>query len=87
TEAFARDDMLAAAWLSVKVAALATLLAVLLGTAAAGALYRRNFFGKEAITFALILPIALPGIITGIALLSAFKTANLDLGFWTIAVG
>jgi putative spermidine/putrescine transport system permease protein len=71
----------------VKVAALATLLAVLLGTAAAGALYRRNFFGKEAITFALILPIALPGIITGIALLSAFKTANLDLGFWTIAVG
>ncbi|WP_321936308.1 ABC transporter permease [Paraburkholderia sp. J8-2] len=86
-DAFARDDMLDAAWLSIKVAALATLLAMTLGTAAAGALYRRNFFGKEAITFALILPIALPGIVTGIALLSAFKTANLDLGFWTIAVG
>lgn len=85
--AFARDDMLSAAWLSIKVAALATLLALVLGTSAAGALYRRKFFGKEAITFMMILPIALPGIVTGIALLSAFKTAKLDLGFCTIAVG
>ncbi len=86
-DAWARDDMLAAAWLSVKVALLATLLALVLGTLASLALYRRRFAGKEAITFMLILPIALPGIVTGIALLSAFKAANLDTGFWTIAIG
>jgi putative spermidine/putrescine transport system permease protein len=86
-DAFARDDMLSSAWLSIKVATLATLLALILGTLAAAALYRRNFFGKESITLILILPIALPGIITGLALLSAFKIANLDPGFWTIAIG
>ncbi|WP_322085705.1 ABC transporter permease [Burkholderia sp. BCC1999] len=87
SDALARDDMLAAAWLSIKVALLATLLALVLGTLASLALYRRHFVGKEAITFMLILPIALPGIVTGIALLSAFKAANLDTGFWTIAIG
>ncbi|SOE73216.1 ABC-type spermidine/putrescine transport system, permease component II [Burkholderia sp. OK233] len=87
SDAFARDDMLTSAWLSIKVATLATLLALILGTLAAAALYRRNFFGKESITLVLILPIALPGIITGIALLSAFKIANVAPGFWTIAIG
>jgi putative spermidine/putrescine transport system permease protein len=86
-DAWARDDMLMAAWLSIRVAVLATLLALVLGTLASLALYRRRFFGKEAVTFALILPIALPGIITGIALLAAFQTAHLDMGFWTIAIG
>ena len=49
---------------------------MVLGTLAAAALYRREFFGKEGITLLFILPIALPGIITGIALLSAFKTGR-----------
>jgi putative spermidine/putrescine transport system permease protein len=44
-------------------------------------------FGKDAITMMLILPIALPGIITGIALLSAFRLADITPGFWTIAIG
>jgi putative spermidine/putrescine transport system permease protein len=72
---------------SLEVAALATLFALLLGTMAAGALYRRNFFGKEAITLLFILPIALPGIVTGIALNNAFRTVfGWELGFLTIVV-
>lgn len=85
--AFARDDVLAAIGLSLRLAALATVLALLLGTLAAAALYRRDFLGKDAITMMLILPIALPGIITGIALLSAFRLADITPGFWTIAIG
>jgi putative spermidine/putrescine transport system permease protein len=84
--AFARDDVISAIILSLKVATVATLLALVMGTMAAAALYRRNFFGKEAITTMLILPIALPGIITGIALLSAMSILNIDPGFWTIVV-
>jgi putative spermidine/putrescine transport system permease protein len=86
-EALARPDVLAAIWLSIKVASLATAVALLLGTMAAAALYRRDFFGKEAITLMLILPIALPGILTGIALLSAFRLADVPSSFWTIAIG
>jgi putative spermidine/putrescine transport system permease protein len=84
--AFARDDVLSAIELSLKIAIVATLLAIIMGTMAAAALYRRNFFGKEAITTMLILPIALPGIITGIALLSAMNILEIDPGFWTIVV-
>ena len=84
--AFARDDVISAILLSLKVATVATFLALIMGTMAAAALYRRNFFGKEAITTMLILPIALPGIITGIALLSAMSLLNIELGFWTIVV-
>lgn len=85
--AWAREDVFQALWLSVKVATLATLGALVLGTMAAAALYRKDFFGKESITLMLILPIALPGIITGIALLSAFKLAEVTPNFWTIAMG
>lgn len=84
---FANPEVLSAIWLSVRVALAATAAALLLGTMAAGALYRRTFPGKEAITLMLILPIALPGIITGIALLSAFRLGGITPGFWTIAVG
>ncbi|MBD9516754.1 MULTISPECIES: ABC transporter permease [Pseudomonas] len=85
--AFQRGDVLDAIWLSVKIACVATLIAMVLGTLAAGALYRRDFFGKESISLMLILPIALPGIITGIALLSAFKTLGIEPGFLTIVIG
>lgn len=84
--AFAREDVMSAIWLSLKVATVATFLALIMGTMAAAALYRRNFFGKEAITTMLILPIALPGIITGIALLSAMNILGIEPGFWTIVV-
>jgi putative spermidine/putrescine transport system permease protein len=85
--AAAREDIIAAIKLSLQVAAAATLVALLLGTLLAGALYRRSFFGKDALNLMVILPIALPGIITGIALLSAFKLGDVTPGFWTIAVG
>jgi putative spermidine/putrescine transport system permease protein len=85
--AFARQDIWAALRLSLSVASAATLLALLLGTLAAFALVRWRFKGREALTLLLVLPIALPGIITGIALLSAIKLANLSAGFWTIVTG
>ncbi len=85
--AAARDDVVRAILLSVRIAAVATVAALLLGSAAALALARRPFPGKDAITLIFILPIALPGIITGIALLSAFRLGHVNPGFWTIAVG
>jgi putative spermidine/putrescine transport system permease protein len=65
----------------------ATLAALALGTLAAAAVYRSRFFGSEAISFLLVLPIALPGIVTGIALRSALGLAALDFSFWTIVIG
>jgi putative spermidine/putrescine transport system permease protein len=59
--------------LSVRVGLVATVLALLLGSAVAYALYKFTFYGREAISFLLVLPLALPGIITGIALNSFFS--------------
>ena len=86
-EAWARDDVRSAIGLSLKIASLATVIAMVLGTLAAAALHKREFFGKDGITLLFILPIALPGIVTGIALLSAFKLAGLEPSVWTIMVG
>jgi putative spermidine/putrescine transport system permease protein len=85
--AFSRPDVLDAITLSLQVAMIATLIAMVLGTLASLALYRRDFFGKDAISLVLILPIALPGIITGLALLAAFKTLGIEPGMFTIIVG
>ena len=85
--AFSRPDVLEAIKLSLQVAAIATLIAMVLGTLASAALYRRDFFGKQGISLMLILPIALPGIITGIALLATFKTLGVEPGMFTIVVG
>jgi putative spermidine/putrescine transport system permease protein len=85
--ALARDDVREALWLSVRVASAATLLALLLGTLAAFALARSRFFGRDVFTLAFVLPIALPGIVTGIALLSAFRAADIEFGTLTMVVG
>jgi putative spermidine/putrescine transport system permease protein len=85
--AFANPDVLAAILLSLKVALLATCAALVFGTMAAGALYRREFAGKSSITLLLVLPIALPGIITGISLLAVIRLSGIGPGFWTIALG
>ncbi len=85
--AWNRQDIWDALWLSVKVALVATSLAILLGTLAAAALWRARFFGREAITLLIVLPIALPGIITGIALRSTFGLLDIPFSFWTIVVG
>ncbi len=76
-----------ALWTSVQVALLATVIALLLGTMAAMALQRYRFFGRDTVSLLIILPIALPGIVTGIALNNAFRTMfGWDLGFLTIVV-
>jgi putative spermidine/putrescine transport system permease protein len=85
--AFARNDIWESMRLSLLVAAVATLLAIILGTLAAFALARRSFRGKESITLLFVLPIALPGILTGLALLAGMRTAGIDPGFWTIVAG
>jgi putative spermidine/putrescine transport system permease protein len=85
--AWERTDLWQALELSVRVASVATLLALVLGTLAAAAVWRSRFFGREAISFLLVLPLALPGIVTGIALRSAIGLAEIPFGFWTIVVG
>jgi len=82
-----RQDIWNAIWLSVKVATIATLIALVLGTCAAAAVSRARFFGRDYISLLFILPIALPGIITGISLRSAFNIVGLDFSFWTIVLG
>ena len=77
----------AAFLLSVRVGLVATALAVLLGSAVAYALHKFAFFGREAISFLLVLPLALPGIITGIALNSFFAFTGIQLGTLTIVAG
>jgi putative spermidine/putrescine transport system permease protein len=73
--------------LSVKAAFLATGIALVLGTMAAFAVHRFRFFGRELVSFVLVLPLALPGIITGIALTSLFNFASATLSLTTIVVG
>jgi putative spermidine/putrescine transport system permease protein len=73
--------------LSVRVGLIATALAVLLGSAVAYALHTFAFFGREAISFLLVLPLALPGIITGVALNSFFSFTGIELGTATIVIG
>ncbi|HEX9033744.1 MAG TPA: ABC transporter permease [Streptosporangiaceae bacterium] len=73
--------------LSVKVGLMATAIAVVLGSAVAYALHKFSFFGRDAISFLLVLPIALPGIVTGLALNSFFSFSNTQLSLWTIVIG
>lgn len=72
---------------SIIVACVATVLALILGTLAAMGVQRFDFFGKQSISFFLVLPIALPGVITGIALRTSFVTFGVDFGLATIVVG
>ncbi|UVC15739.1 ABC transporter permease [Mesorhizobium onobrychidis] len=82
-----RPDVWQALSLSIRVAAISTLVALVLGTLCAAAVSRTQFFGRETISLLVILPIALPGIITGIALRSAFSLAEIPFSFWTIVLG
>jgi putative spermidine/putrescine transport system permease protein len=74
-------------WLSVKVGLAATAVALVLGTMGSFAIHRFSFFGRDSVSFLLLLPIALPGIITGMALNSFFSFAGVQFSFWTIVVG
>lgn len=85
--AFGREDIWQALGLSLRIAATATATALALGSLAAAAMYRTRFFGKETITLLIILPIALPGIITGISLRAAYNLVDIPFSMWTIVIG
>jgi putative spermidine/putrescine transport system permease protein len=82
-----RSDLFAALSLSLRVALGATVLALVLGTMAALAVANSRFFGREAVSFLVVLPIALPGIVTGIALRSTLGLLDIPFSVWTIVVG
>jgi putative spermidine/putrescine transport system permease protein len=87
SEAWHDDDVRQALWLSVRAALITTAIAMVLGSAAAFAVHRFRFFGREAVSFVLILPIALPGIITGMALNSFFAWGGVTFSLATIIIG
>jgi len=76
-----------ALWLSVRAGLIATSIAVLLGSMAAFAVHRFRFFGREAVSLVLVLPIALPGIITGMALNSFIAFNGISFSLLTIVIG
>jgi putative spermidine/putrescine transport system permease protein len=85
--AFGRQDIREALLLSLEVAAWSTAIALVLGTLAAAAVARSSFVGRDLVTLLVILPIALPGIITGIALRSAFNVLEIPFSVLTIVLG
>jgi putative spermidine/putrescine transport system permease protein len=78
----ARDALL----VSLKTACGATAIALVLGLLAALAVHRFRFFGRESLNLMIVLPIALPGIVTGIALNAAFRQAGFELGLLTLII-
>jgi putative spermidine/putrescine transport system permease protein len=81
------SDVRSSLWLSVRVGLIATGIALGLGSMAAFAIHRFRFFGRESVSFLLLLPIALPGIITGMALNSFYVFAGIGFSIWTIVIG
>lgn len=86
-EAFANEDLRSAIILSVQVGLAATAVAIVLGTLAALALHRFTFYGRDAVSFLFVLPIALPGIVTGMALSATIDASRVGFSAFTIAVG
>src|SRR6185369_8288429 len=87
SEILTRTDFRQALGLSISVALVATFMAIVMGTLLSLAIYRSKFFGRDAISLLVILPIALPGIVTGIALRSAISLTGISFSFWTIVIG
>jgi len=73
--------------LSLQVGVFATLVAIVLGSLAAFAIHRFRFFGREVFSLSLVLPIALPGIVTGLALNATARTAGISFSTATIVIG
>jgi putative spermidine/putrescine transport system permease protein len=87
-QAFESESVHEAFATSIEVGLVATALALLLGTLAALAVGRFRFFGRETVSFLVILPIALPGIVTGVALSNTFtQVLGVSLALWTVIVG
>ena len=73
--------------LSLQVGIASALIAIVLGSLAAFAIHRYEFFGREVFSLSLVLPIALPGIVTGLALNATVRTAGINFSTATIVVG
>jgi putative spermidine/putrescine transport system permease protein len=87
-KAFQNSGARDAFWNSIRVGIAATALALILGTLASLAVGRHRFFGRETISFLVVLPIALPGIVTGLALSDTFtQVLGISLGLFTVIVG
>jgi putative spermidine/putrescine transport system permease protein len=87
SDALANPTIIQAFGTSVAAALGAVVIALVLGTLAALAVQRFSFFGRESVSFLLVLPIALPGVLTGIALSSTFQTVGVSFGLMTIITG
>jgi putative spermidine/putrescine transport system permease protein len=87
SEAWHDQEVRDALWLSLRAGLMATCMALVLGSLAAFGLSRAKFFGKDSISFLFILPLALPGIITGLALNSFFVIWGVSFSLWTIVIG
>jgi putative spermidine/putrescine transport system permease protein len=91
TDALGNDGVRAALATSVRAGLGATAIAIVLGTALSFALVRYDFFGRSSINFLVVLPISLPGIVTGIALNTSFTTLlrplGINLGLFTVVLG
>jgi putative spermidine/putrescine transport system permease protein len=88
SKAFDNDAAREAFFTSIKAGVAATAIALLLGTLASIAVARHRFFGRETVSFLVILPIALPGIVTGVALSNTFtQVLGIPLSLFTVIVG
>ena len=85
--AWARPDIWPPLLLSLKVATFATVMALILGTLVSAAMAGSRFFGRDQLSLLIILPIALPGVITGISLRSAFSMMDIPFSTLTIILG
>ena len=85
-KAFANDGIKTSLTASLKIAMFATIIALVVGTIASLALNRTKFFGKTTLNLFIILPISLPGIITGIAIGSSFTNLNIELGMTSVII-
>ncbi|WP_415184040.1 ABC transporter permease [Phaeovulum sp.] len=85
--AWSRADIWPPLYLSLRVAAISTTMALVLGTFAAAAMSRARFFGRDQMSLLILLPIALPGIITGMSLRSAFSVMDIPFSTFSIVLG
>jgi putative spermidine/putrescine transport system permease protein len=91
TDAWHSSGARSALWVSVRAGLGATAVALVLGTLIAFAVQRHRFFGRQTLSFLVVLPIALPGVVTGIALNSAFRAVlpplGIGFGLTTVIIG
>ena len=85
--AWENPSVRAALGLSIQVGLLSSLIAIVLGSLAAFAVHRFRFFGREVFSLSLVVPIALPGIVTGLALNASARTAGISFSTFTIVLG